>query len=56
MEWTRTLLWVVRGSAKGLLVFLLLVVAAYALVPLETTNADTAATARFGQSDMAMPT
>ncbi len=36
MEWARTMLWVVRGSAKGLLVFLALVAAVYALVPLET--------------------
>lgn len=39
MEWVRTLFWLARGNAAGLLVFLVLVAAAYAFVPLETPPA-----------------
>lgn len=36
MEWVNTLIWVLRGNAVGLALFLAMVVAVYTLVPLET--------------------
>jgi hypothetical protein len=39
MEWLNTLLWVLRGSAIGMALFLAMVVAVYTLVPLETPRA-----------------
>jgi hypothetical protein len=38
------MLWVVRGNAAGLVIFLVLVAAVYALVPLETAEAVDAVT------------
>ncbi len=40
MEWINTLLWVLRGSAIGMALFLAMVVAVYTLVPLETPRAE----------------
>jgi hypothetical protein len=50
MEWGRTLLWVIRGSAAGLMLFLVLVVAVYALVPLESPEAERIAASRVAQA------
>lgn len=38
MEWGRTLCWVFKGSAAGLLVYVVLVAAVYLLVPLESEH------------------
>ncbi|KAF0099202.1 MAG: hypothetical protein FD187_2820 [bacterium] len=42
MDWLNTLMWVLRGSAAGMALFLTMVVAVYALVPLETPRAQDA--------------
>ncbi|MBM4180204.1 MAG: hypothetical protein FJ209_01440 [Betaproteobacteria bacterium] len=39
MEWLNTLIWVLRGSAFGMALFVAMVVAVYTLVPLETPRA-----------------
>lgn len=36
MDWMHTLIWIFRGSAAGMVLFLVLVVGIYALVPLES--------------------
>ena len=40
MEWGKTLLWVIRGGVAGYALFIMLVVAVYALVPLESDPAE----------------
>ncbi len=40
MEWGKTFLWVIRGGAAGFALFIMLVVAVYALVPLESDPAE----------------
>lgn len=50
MEWGGTFLWVIRGSAAGLMLFLVMVVAVYALVPLESPKTDRIAAIRVAQS------
>jgi hypothetical protein len=40
MEWGKTFVWVIRGGAAGFALFLAMVVAVYALVPLESDTVD----------------